>query len=79
MSKCYTKCNFILVNIDNKIGAIGFISRIIPSIYPISIIKVDANGEPIRNSKGLCQVCEPSKLTYPLIFNDRKIYSLFGQ
>jgi len=54
---------FFSVNVDNKIGAIGFISRIIPSIYPISIIKVDEDGEPIRNSKGLCQVCEPSKLT----------------
>lgn len=42
-------------------GAIGFISRILPAVYPISIIKVDADGEPIRNSKGLCQVCEPSK------------------
>jgi len=50
------------VNVDNKIGAVGFISRIIPSVYPISIIKVNEDGEPIRNSKGLCQVCEPSKL-----------------
>lgn len=49
------------VNVDNKTGAVGFISRIIPSFYPISIIKVNEDGEPIRNSKGLCQVCEPSK------------------
>lgn len=50
------------MNIDNKIGAIGFLSRIIPSVYPVSLIKVDEDGEPIRNSKGLCQICEPSKL-----------------
>lgn len=50
-----------LVNVDNTVGAIGFVSRILPVVYPISIIKVDANGEPIRNAKGLCQVCEPSK------------------
>lgn len=49
------------MNVDNTVGAIGFVSRIIPSVYPISIIRVDADGEPIRNSKGLCQVCEPSK------------------
>lgn len=47
----------ILVNIDNTVGAIGFVSRIIPSVYPISIIKADPNtGEPIRGPDGLCQV-----------------------
>lgn len=50
------------MNVDNKAGAIGFISRIIPAVYPISIIKVNEEGEPIRNSKGLCQVCEAGKL-----------------
>jgi len=53
---------FFSVNIDNKMGAIGFISRIIPSVYPVSLIKVNEDGEPIRNSKGLCQVCKSSKL-----------------
>lgn len=57
----HKKCIFP-VNIDNKVGAVGFLSRIIPSVYPISIIKVNEDGEPIRDSKGLCQVCEPSKL-----------------
>lgn len=51
-----------LVNIDNTFGAIGFVSRIIPSVYPISIIRADpATGEPIRNHKGLCDVCKPGK------------------
>lgn len=53
-------CSFS-VNIDNTVGAIGFVSRIIPSVYPISILKVNEEGELIRNAKGLCQVCEPSK------------------
>ncbi|KAH0953249.1 hypothetical protein HN011_000393 [Eciton burchellii] len=56
-----TEGNANIMNIDNKIGAIGFISRIIPSLYPISIIKVDEDGEPIRNSKGFCQICEPNE------------------
>ncbi|XP_067217259.1 long-chain fatty acid transport protein 4 isoform X2 [Linepithema humile] len=56
-----TEGNANIINIDNKTGAIGFISRIIPSVYPISIIKVNEEGEPIRNSKGLCQVCEPDE------------------
>lgn len=45
------------VNINNVVGAIGFVSKIIPSVYPISIIKADpASGDPIRDSNGLCQV-----------------------
>ncbi|KOC70673.1 Long-chain fatty acid transport protein 4, partial [Habropoda laboriosa] len=56
-----TEGNANIVNIDNTVGAIGFISRIIPSIYPISILKVDADGEPVRDAKGLCQVCEPNE------------------
>lgn len=51
---------FVPVNIDNTFGAIGFVSRIVPWIYPISIIKADPlTGEPIRDSKGLCQICGP--------------------
>lgn len=56
-----TEGNANIVNIDNTVGAIGFMSRIIPSVYPISIIKVNADGEPIRNTKGLCQTCEPGE------------------
>ncbi|XP_070521049.1 long-chain fatty acid transport protein 4-like isoform X2 [Cardiocondyla obscurior] len=56
-----TEGNCNVMNIDNKTGAIGFFSRIIPSVYPVSLIKVDKDGEPVRNSKGLCQVCEPNE------------------
>lgn len=56
-----TEGNANIVNVDNTVGAVGFVSRIIPSVYPISIIKVNAEGEPIRNAKGLCQECEPNE------------------
>ncbi|XP_012283173.1 long-chain fatty acid transport protein 4 [Orussus abietinus] len=56
-----TEGNANIVNVDSTVGAIGFVSRIIPSVYPISIIKVDSDGVPIRNSKGLCQICEPNE------------------
>ncbi|XP_034934364.1 long-chain fatty acid transport protein 4-like isoform X2 [Chelonus insularis] len=56
-----TEGNANIVNVDNTVGAIGFVSRIIPAVYPISIIKVDADGEPIRNEKGLCQACKPDE------------------
>ncbi|XP_076161043.1 fatty acid transport protein 1 isoform X2 [Ptiloglossa arizonensis] len=56
-----TEGNANIVNTDNTVGAIGFMSRIIPSVYPISILKANVDGEPIRNAKGLCQVCEPNE------------------
>ncbi|XP_055543371.1 long-chain fatty acid transport protein 4 [Wyeomyia smithii] len=57
-----TEGNANIVNIDNTPGAIGFVSRIIPSVYPISIIRADpATGEPIRGKDGLCQLCKPNE------------------
>ncbi|KAL5288342.1 SLC27A4.2 family protein [Megaselia abdita] len=57
-----TEGNANIMNNDNKVGAIGFISRIIPAVYPISIIRADENtGEPIRGPDGLCQLCRPGE------------------
>jgi solute carrier family 27 fatty acid transporter 1/4 len=57
-----TEGNANIVNIDNAVGAIGFVSRIIPSVYPISIIRADQDtGEPLRGSNGLCVLCKPNE------------------
>ncbi|CAB3249824.1 unnamed protein product [Arctia plantaginis] len=57
-----TEGNANIVNTDGTIGAIGFVSRIFPNVYPIAIIKVNQEtGEPIRNSMGLCQLTEPNE------------------
>ncbi|ENN77457.1 hypothetical protein HUJ04_002737 [Dendroctonus ponderosae] len=56
-----TEGNANIVNFDNTVGAIGFLSRIIPQVYPISIIKVDEHGEPVRDARGLCQTCKPNE------------------
>ncbi|XP_046398342.1 long-chain fatty acid transport protein 4 isoform X2 [Ischnura elegans] len=57
-----TEGNANIANIDDTVGAIGFISRIAPWIYPISIIRADpATGEPIRDKHGLCTVCKPGE------------------
>uniref|UniRef100_A0A2C9GPK7 long-chain-fatty-acid--CoA ligase n=1 Tax=Anopheles arabiensis TaxID=7173 RepID=A0A2C9GPK7_ANOAR len=59
-----TEGNANIVNIDNTVGAIGFVSRIIPVVYPISIIRADpATGysEPLRGKDGLCQLCKPNE------------------
>lgn len=72
------KLTFIFsVNVDDTVGAIGFVSRIIPSVYPISIIRVDANGDPVRNEKGLCQTCEPSKFSNIFYINMYFEYQFF--
>ncbi|XP_014090355.3 long-chain fatty acid transport protein 4 isoform X2 [Bactrocera oleae] len=57
-----TEGNANIMNNDNTVGAIGFVSRILPQIYPISIIKADPDtGEPIRGADGLCQRCGPGE------------------
>lgn len=57
-----TEGNANIMNNDSTVGAIGFVSRIIPSIYPISIIRADPDtGEPIRGPNGLCQLCKPNE------------------
>lgn len=57
-----TEGNANIVNVDNTVGAIGFVSRILPQVYPISIIKADPEtGDPIRNKNGLCQPCKPNE------------------
>lgn len=57
-----TEGNANIVNMDNTFGAIGFVSRIFPQLYPISIVKADsATGDPIRGPNGLCQICGPGK------------------
>lgn len=57
-----TEGNANIVNVDNTVGAIGFVSRILPSVYPISIVRADPDsGEPIRGPDGLCQTCNPNE------------------
>lgn len=58
---------FILVNPDNRIGAVGFTTMIAPALYPITLIKIDERtGEHIRDRNGVCIRAKPgeaSKIT----------------
>ncbi|XP_075992101.1 long-chain fatty acid transport protein 4-like [Anticarsia gemmatalis] len=57
-----TEGNANIANTDGTPGAIGFVSRIFPNVYPIAIIKVDQEtGEPVRNGLGLCQLAAPNE------------------
>ncbi|KAL8164146.1 UNVERIFIED_CONTAM: hypothetical protein K2H54_046718 [Gekko kuhli] len=57
-----TECNCSIANLDNKVGACGFNSRILPNVYPIRLVKVNEDTmELIRDSNGLCISCRPGE------------------
>uniref|UniRef100_A0A8C1LE81 Arachidonate--CoA ligase n=1 Tax=Cyprinus carpio TaxID=7962 RepID=A0A8C1LE81_CYPCA len=69
-----TECNCSLGNFDNKTGACGFNSRILPFFYPIRLVKVDEETmDLIRGPDGVCIPCgpgEPGQLVGRIIQND---------
>ena len=54
---------YISVNFSNKLGAVGFISRIFPWLIPSRVVRVNPDtGEFIRDPKtGLCILCRPGE------------------
>ncbi|XP_056143154.1 long-chain fatty acid transport protein 1a [Lampris incognitus] len=57
-----TECNCSIANMDGKVGACGFNSRILPNVYPIRLVKVDEETmELVRDSQGLCVPCRPGE------------------
>uniref|UniRef100_A0A3B4FJ94 Long-chain-fatty-acid--CoA ligase n=1 Tax=Pundamilia nyererei TaxID=303518 RepID=A0A3B4FJ94_9CICH len=50
-----TECNCSIANMDGKVGACGFNSRILPNVYPIRLVRVDEDTmELVRDSRGFC-------------------------
>lgn len=57
-----TECNCSIANMDGKVGACGFNSRILPNVYPIRLVKVDEETmELVRDTQGLCVPCRPGE------------------
>ncbi|XP_038601672.1 long-chain fatty acid transport protein 4 [Tachyglossus aculeatus] len=57
-----TECNCSLGNFDSQVGACGFNSRILTSVYPIRLVRVNEETmELVRGSDGLCIPCEPGE------------------
>ncbi|NXN95684.1 S27A1 protein, partial [Rhinopomastus cyanomelas] len=57
-----TECNCSIANLDGKVGACGFNSRILPNVYPIRLVKVNEETmELLRDSRGLCIPCRPGE------------------
>lgn len=57
---------FFSVNVDNTIGAVGFVPSILPkSLHPVAIVRVNPETcEPVRDSNGFCIRAEPSMYSY---------------
>ncbi|XP_056135952.1 LOW QUALITY PROTEIN: long-chain fatty acid transport protein 1-like [Lampris incognitus] len=57
-----TECNCSLINIDGRVGTCGFISRILPSFYPVGLVRVQEESmELLRDAQGLCVPCRPGE------------------
>ena len=57
-----TEGNCNMVNFENKVGAVGFTTRIVPFVYPITLVKVDpVTGQIVRDSHGVCVKSEPGE------------------
>ncbi|NWV05787.1 S27A1 protein, partial [Ptilonorhynchus violaceus] len=57
-----TECNCSIANLDGKVGACGFNSRILPNVYPVRLVKVNEDTlELLRDSRGLCIPCAPGE------------------
>ncbi|KAK0076722.1 hypothetical protein PV325_004958 [Microctonus aethiopoides] len=57
-----TEGNSNLVNIDNTVGAVGFMPKYVGRLYPVGLLRFDdETGEPIRNKDGLCILCKPGE------------------
>ncbi|KAJ8373186.1 hypothetical protein AAFF_G00270190 [Aldrovandia affinis] len=57
-----TECNCSIANMDGKVGACGFNSRILPNVYPIRLVKVEEESMAlVRDREGLCVSCRPGE------------------
>jgi len=57
-----TEGNSNIVNIDNTVGAVGFVPRYAVWLYPVALVRVnETTGEPIRGKDGLCVRCKPGE------------------
>ena len=56
-----TEGNSNVLNIDSKMGSVGFTSVLLPFVYPVSLIRVDEEGEIVRDARGLCIKCRPGE------------------
>lgn len=50
------------MNTDSHVGAVGFIPRVVYPFLPMKLIKLDENGDPVRDPEtGLVAKCRPNE------------------
>ncbi|CAK8685496.1 unnamed protein product [Clavelina lepadiformis] len=57
-----TEGNANMINIDNKVGSCGFTSVLVPSAYPITLLKIDEDKELVRDGDDFCIKCQPGEV-----------------
>lgn len=58
----YCSTYYVSVNIDNKVGSVGFVPILGRYLHPVTLIKCDeTTGEPIRDSSGFCIKCKANE------------------
>ena len=56
-----TEGNVSLYNCEGKPGAIGRVPPFLHARFPLALIRVDADGQPLRGPDGLCLPCAPDE------------------
>ncbi|XP_053689695.1 long-chain fatty acid transport protein 4 [Sabethes cyaneus] len=57
-----TEGNSNLMNIDNTVGAVGFVPAFARRLYPVTLVRCEEEtGEVIRNADGFCIRCKPGQ------------------
>lgn len=55
-----TEGNSNLMNLDNTVGAVGFVPAFARKLYPVTLVRCEEEtGDVIRNDDGLCIRCKP--------------------
>jgi len=52
-----TEGNVSLVNVEGEPGAIGRVPRFLAHRFPMALVRVDDEGAPLRDARGLCVEC----------------------
>ena len=48
------------MNTESKAGSVGFASVLFPGVYPVRLIRVDENGDVVRDpTTGCATICKP--------------------
>ncbi len=56
-----TEGNFSLYNVEGRPGAIGRVPPFLKHRFPAAIIRLGADGAPLRSADGWCELCEPDE------------------